>query len=568
MIAEIDSSLIDWSRAQFALTAFYHWLFVPLTLGLGIAQAVMATIYYKTGDEFWKKTTKFWMKIFGINFAIGVATGLILEFEFGTNWSNYSWFVGDIFGAPLAIEGIVAFFMEATFIAVMFFGWDKVSKKFHLASTWLTILGATISAFWILVANGWMQYPDGMNFNPDTVRNEMGSFWAVAFSPVAINKFFHTVLSGWIIGGAFVVGVSSWYLLRKREVKFALASAKVGLVLGLVACVLSLWTGDGSATQVAKRQPMKLAAMEALYEGNSGVNLVGFGILNPSKKEYNDEKDAFLLKIDVPVPKFLSYLAYGKFNAFVPGIKDILDGGYTTFDGEVALSAQEKIERGKIAIKALSDYKIAKIESAIFEQKADSIKLAIAAEIANSYTDGETIAELEVPPLSVDEVFEMRKEEVQIQIANAYKELNENFKYFGYGYINEPKDLIPPVGLTFYAFRIMVILGGFLLLLFAVSTYLSFKNKIENKRWLLKTFIATIFLAIIAGQAGWVVAEVGRQPWAIQDILPTSAAISNLSVSSVQLTFFIFLALFTILLIAELKIMLTVIKKGPQINEQ
>lgn len=193
MIENVDISLIDWSRAQFALTAMYHWLFVPLTLGLGIIMAIMETIYYKTGREFWKTTAKFWQKMFGINFVIGIATGLILEFEFGTNWSNYSWFVGDIFGAPLAIEAIVAFFLEATFIAVMFFGWNKVSKGFHLASTWLTFAGATLSALWILIANAWMQYPVGMQFNPDTVRNEMFDFAAVVFSPVAINKFFHTV---------------------------------------------------------------------------------------------------------------------------------------------------------------------------------------------------------------------------------------------------------------------------------------------------------------------------------------------------------------------------------------
>ena len=218
MLEHIDTSLIDWSRAQFALTAIYHWIFVPLTLGLAVIMGIMETMYYRTGDEFWKRTAKFWMKLFGINFAIGVATGLILEFEFGTNWSNYSWFVGDIFGAPLAIEGILAFFMEATFIAVMFFGWDKVSKKFHLASTWLTGLGATISAWWILVANAWMQNPVGMEFNPDTVRNEMVDFWAVALSPTAVNKFFHTVLSGWVLGGVFVVGIGCWYLLKKRNI--------------------------------------------------------------------------------------------------------------------------------------------------------------------------------------------------------------------------------------------------------------------------------------------------------------------------------------------------------------
>ena len=233
MLETIDTSMIDWSRAQFALTAIYHWLFVPLTLGLAVIMATMETLYVRTGNEFWKRTAKFWMKLFGINFAIGVATGLILEFQFGTNWSNYSWFVGDIFGAPLAIEGILAFFMEATFVAVMFFGWHKVSKGFHLASTWLTGLGATISAWWILVANSWMQYPVGMEFNPETMRNEMVDFMAVAFSPVAVVKFFHTVLSSWMLGAAFVIGVSAWYLIRKREKEFALASMKVAAAVGL-----------------------------------------------------------------------------------------------------------------------------------------------------------------------------------------------------------------------------------------------------------------------------------------------------------------------------------------------
>ena len=300
MIESIDTSLIDWSRAQFAMTAMYHWIFVPLTLGLAVVMGIMGTLYYKTGNEFWKRTAKFWMKLFGINFAIGVATGLILEFEFGTNWSNYSWFVGDIFGAPLAIEGILAFFMEATFIAVMFFGWEKVSKRFHLASTWLTGLGATISAWWILVANAWMQHPVGMEFNPDTVRNEMVDFWAVATSPVAVNKFFHTVLSGWVLGGVFVVGIGCWYLLKKRNREFALASIKIGAIFGLVASLLSVWTGDGSGYQIAQTQPMKLAAVEGLYEGGTNVGLVGIGMLNPEKKTYNDGKEPFLFRIEIP----------------------------------------------------------------------------------------------------------------------------------------------------------------------------------------------------------------------------------------------------------------------------
>ena len=327
----LDATLVDWSRAQFAMTAMYHWLFVPLTLGLGVIMSVMESLYVKTGDEAWKKATKFWMTLFGVNFAIGVATGIILEFEFGTNWSNYSWFVGDIFGAPLAIEAIVAFFMEATFISIMFFGWKKVSKKFHLASTWLTVLGATISALWILVANAWMQYPVGMEFNPDTVRNEMIDFWSILFSPVAINKFFHTVLSGWVLGGLFVVGVSSWFLLKKREVDFALKSIKVGAIFGIVSSLLIAYTGDGSAYNVAQRQPMKLAVMEGLYQGKSSAGLIAIGVLNPAKKSYKDSINPYLFKVEIP--SMLSILAYRDVNAFVPGVKDILDGGYQTSKG-------------------------------------------------------------------------------------------------------------------------------------------------------------------------------------------------------------------------------------------
>lgn len=517
MIASIDTSLIDWSRAQFALTAMYHWLFVPLTLGLGVIQAIMETIYYKTGNEFWKKTTQFWMKLFGINFAIGIATGLILEFEFGTNWSNYSWFVGDIFGAPLAIEGILAFFLEATFVAVMFFGWDKVSKRFHLASTWLTITGATLSALWILIANAWMQYPVGMKFNPDTVRNEMFNFWDVALSPVAINKFFHTVLSGWIVGAVFVIGIASWYLLKKRQTDFALQSIRIGAIFGLVSSILILWTGDGSAYQVAQKQPMKLAAMEGLYEGGNGIGLVAVGILNPDKTNYKDETNPFLFNIKMP--KLLSFLAERNADAYVPGIVNLLEGGYTTNKGTVALSATEKIKKGQMAIQALADYR-----------KAIKEKDTVSAEQNRAL-------------------------------------LEENFAYFGYGYIKDPAELIPNVGLTFYSFRIMVILGAFFILLFLVTLVMGKKKKIADTRWLQYVCLWSIPLAYIAGQAGWVVAEVGRQPWAIQDILPTSASISKLATSSVQTTFFVFLILFTLLLIAEIGIMVKVIKKGPQTIE-
>ncbi len=514
MITSIDTSLIDWSRAQFALTAMYHWLFVPLTLGLGIIQAIMETLYYKTGKDYWKTTAQFWMKLFGINFAIGVATGLILEFEFGTNWSNYSWFVGDIFGAPLAIEGIVAFFMEATFIAVMFFGWDKVSKRFHLASTWLTITGASLSALWILIANAWMQHPVGMEFNPDTVRNEMMDFWALVLSPVAINKFLHTILSGWVTGATFVIGVSSWYLLKNRNHEFAIRSIKVGGWFGLIASILLLWSGDGSAYQVADKQPMKLAAMEGLYEGENGAGLVGIGLLNPDRTTYNGNEDPFLFKIEFP--KLLSFLATRDVDGFVPGIKDIIEGGFTETNGQKALSAAEKIEKGKLAIQALGEYR-----------KAVKAK-------------NETLS----------------KEHLAT--------LRENFPYFGYGYLKSPTDLIPPIGLSFYSFHIMVALGGYLIVLFAAVLLFYRIQHFHRMRWFHYISLFSIPLAYIAGQAGWIVAEVGRQPWAIQDILPTIAGISRLETSSVQTTFFIFLTLFTILLIAEIRIMCKAIQGGPE----
>ena len=514
MLEHLDTSLIDWSRAQFALTAIYHWIFVPLTLGLAVIMGLMETAYYRTGDVFWKRTAQFWMKLFGINFAVGVATGLILEFEFGTNWSNYSWFVGDIFGAPLAIEGILAFFMEATFIAVMFFGWNKVSKGFHLASTWLTGLGATISAWWILVANAWMQYPVGMEFNPDTARNEMVDFLAVATSPMAVNKFFHTVLSGWVLGAIFVVGISCWYLLKKREQKFALSSIKVAAWMGLVATILSAWTGDGSGYQVAQHQPMKLAAMEGYYKGEKGAGLVAFGVLNPEKKTADDGVDPFLFRIELP--KMLSLLAERDMDAFVPGIQDLLDGGYSLKDGSMALSAEEKIARGKLAITAFADYRQA--------SKA-----------------GDEVAALK-----------------------AKTQLEENMPYFGYGYIKDVNELVPPVPLTFYMFRIMVMLGGYFILFFLIVLFMVYKRNLAEVRWMHWVALLTIPLGYLAGQAGWVVAECGRQPWAIQDMLPTCAAISRLEVSSVQTTFFLFLILFTILLVAEVRIMLKAIHRGPE----
>ncbi|MBP3535392.1 MAG: cytochrome ubiquinol oxidase subunit I, partial [Muribaculaceae bacterium] len=282
-------SVVDWSRWQFALTAMYHWLFVPLTLGLSVIVAVMETLALSRGSETMLKAARFWTKLFAVNFVCGVATGIILEFEFGTNWSNYSWFVGDIFGAPLAIEGLFAFFLESTFVVVMVLGWNHVGRRFHLTATWLTAIGASVSALWILVANAWMQYPVGMTFNPDTMRNEMTDFRAVALSPVALNKLLHAVMSGWALAGVFVIGVSCYMMARRRSTTpEGIGSVKVAGWVGLVGILMTCMSGHGSAVDVGRTQPMKLAAMEGLWEGGRNTELVAFGILNPDKKFDND----------------------------------------------------------------------------------------------------------------------------------------------------------------------------------------------------------------------------------------------------------------------------------------
>lgn len=507
----IDPTLIDWSRAQFALTAIYHWLFVPLTLGLAVIMGIIETIYYRTGKPFWREASQFWQRLFGVNFAMGVATGIILEFEFGTNWSNYSWFVGDIFGAPLAVEGIVAFFMESTFVAVMFFGWEKVSKGFHLASTWLTGIGATISAWWILVANSWMQYPVGCEFNPDTVRNEMTSFADVALSPMAVDKFFHTVTSSWIVGAVFVCAVSCWYLLKGREKLLARQSIKIASIVGIVASVIAMATGDSSAVKVAEVQPMKLAAMEALYDGGEGEGLTVIAAINPfSQPDYAKGGEA---PLRIAIPNGLSLLATHSMNGYVPGINDILNG-YTRPDGKRELSAEEKMERGRNAIAALAEYR--KINAA----DANDSRL---------------------PELT--------------------KQLKEDMPYFGYGYIKDRDELVPFIPINFYAFRIMVGIGTLLLLFFLLIGHVAWRQDITvRSRWLWMAAILMLPLTYIASEAGWIVAELGRQPWAIQDMLPTVAAVSDLRSGSVALTFFIFLVLFTVLLIAEIRIMCRVIK--------
>ena len=492
--------VITWSRLQFAMTAAYHWLFVPLTLGLALVMAIMETLYVVKKDDFWRKTAQFWMKVFAINFAVGIATGLILEFEFGTNWSNYSWFVGDMFGAPLAIEGILAFFMEATFFAVMFFGWNKVSKRFHLASTWLTGIGATISAYWILVANGWMQNPVGTTFNPETVRSEMASataFWEVVSNPVAVSKFFHSVTSGWVTGGVFVVAVSGWYLLKGREKEFAKRSMLIGAIVGLVGSGAVMLSGDSSGVHAAEFQPMKLAAAEGLEDGSP--------------------RAPFSIVPGVEVPGMLSILATHSLDGYVPGINDILKG-YTDKDGNKIPSVAEKMERGRKALDALAVYR----------------------ELREEYPDSAAISKAV---------------------------LDENVQYMGYGHLEKPEDVVPPVGVVFWSFRLMIGLGMLMALMLLLALIFAWKDKLEKKKWFFVAALICIPLVYICGQCGWIVAEVGRQPWTIQGLLPVNVAISSLSAGAVKTTFFVFLGVFALFLIIEIRIMLAAIRKGPQITE-
>lgn len=517
MFDNVDLTLVDWSRAQFALTAIYHWLFVPLTLGLSFIIAIMETIYVKTGREEWKRMTRFWMTLFGINFAIGIATGIILEFEFGTNWSNYSWFVGDIFGAPLAIEGILAFFLETTFVAVMFFGWNKVSKKFHLVSTWLVAVGANLSALWILVANAWMQNPVGMVFNPETARNEMVNFWQVLFNEVAVSKFLHTISSGFLLASMFVLSISAYYLLRKREYFLAKRSIIIAGIFGLLSSLLVAYTGDSSTRVIAKVQPVKFAAFEALYDGKQDAGLVAIGVLKGSDRKIGEKEiNEFAFRIEIP--GLLSIMTGGDRNTFVPGIFDLVNGNAS----RGILSVSDKIERGKKARDLLTEYKTAKAGSD--KQKAEGI--------SGMFHDK--------------------------------KFIEDYFRYFGYAFFGKPEDAVPDVRTSFYSFHLMVILGFYFILVFAMALFYLYRGTLLKNRWFLWVALFSILLPYVAGEMGWVLAEVGRQPWIIQDLMPVSAAVSQISSGSVITTFILFAVLFTLLLVAEISIMIRQIKLGPK----
>jgi len=533
-------SMIEWARAQFAMTALFHFFFVPFTLGMSFVVAFFETIYVKTGKKEWKEITQFWQLIFAINFALGLSTGIIHEFEFGTNWSTYSWVVGDLFGAPLAVEGIVAFFMEATFAAISFFGWKRVTKGVHLASSWLLAIGSNLSALWILIANGFMQHPSNEfgNFNIDTSRMEMINFWKLIAQPVAQVKFLHVVSAGYTLASIFVLGISAFYLLRKKHVEFAKKSAAVAAAFGLVSSIFVAVIGDDHAYEVTNTQPTKIAAAEGLYVGEKGAPIVAVGIpknLKAASVASND--DAWAFKIELP--HMLSILGKHSFNAFVPGLKDLIDG-----NKEYGIWPLSKLETvGQQARADLKAYHIAKTagnKEAMEAAKRDFYTVVWPADLK-----GQVIYK---HPANSDKLF-LRKCDL-----------------IGYGFFKgKNPDLIhPPVPPVFFAFHLMVTLGFWFILLFIWAWVAVVKGSFENSTLLQKLAVLTVPLPWVATSFGWMTAEIGRQPWTVFGVLPTAESATPIALANVQATFFMFLTAFVILGIAELKILFTVVKHGPK----
>ncbi|MDO4592247.1 MAG: cytochrome ubiquinol oxidase subunit I [Comamonadaceae bacterium] len=507
----MDLDIVDLSRLQFAITALYHFLFVPLTIGLAVIVAIMETVYVMTGRTIWRDMTKFWGVLFGINFAMGVATGVVMEFQFGMNWSYYSHYVGDIFGAPLAIEGLMAFFLEATFVGLFFFGWDRMTKVQHLIATWLVALGSNFSALWILIANGWMQNPVGAVFNPQTMRMEVNDFFAVLTNPVAQAKFVHTVSAGYTVAAIFVLGISAWYLLRGRHVALAKRSMTVAASFGLAASLSVVVLGDESGYLSSEHQKMKLAAIEAMWETETApASFTAIGIPDQEARETH---------YAVHIPWVMGLIGTRSLNTEIPGINDLV------------LSAQERIVSGIKAYDALQTIRS-------FKSTND-----VPADVTTAFEDHGT--NLGYALLLMRYTDDPRKA-TQEQIAQA------------------AVDTIPPVALLFWSFRVMVGLGMFFIVLTATFFVLSARRKLDAYPWLLKLAVLSIPLPWIAAECGWIVAEVGRQPWIIEGVLPTAMAVSNLGAGTLLLTIGLFVAIYTVMFIIEMVLMRKAILKGPQ----
>ncbi|MGV3278611.1 cytochrome ubiquinol oxidase subunit I [Rickettsiales bacterium LUAb2] len=503
------NTLVDISRLQFGVSAMYHFIFVPLTLGLTWILVIMEAIYLKTGKEIYKDMTKFWGKLFGINFAIGITTGLTLEFQFGTNWAYYSHYVGDIFGAPLAIEGLMAFFLESTFVGMFFFSWDKVSKKTHFLFTVLVAIGSNLSALWILVANGWMQHPIGTVFNPVTMRMELNNFFSVLNNPVAQAKFFHTVSSGYVTASIFVLAVSSFYLIRKKNLNFFRRSFKIAAIFGLWSTLAVIAMGDMSGLAVLKDQPSKLAAIEGYWKTEKapfGWSLFAVPNEQEKKNDYN-----------IAIPYVGSLILTHNFHTDVIGIEEII------------AQNKQRIINGQKVLLQLNDFYKDKSNTALAEQITQN---------------------------SADIGFGLLLKKYTNDVSKATPEM-----------INKAAiDTVPKVMPLFYTFRLMVFLGMSFLLLFAISAFLTRGNRtVENHKWLLTLSMLWLPTPWLAVWCGWFVAEYGRQPWTIFEILPTFTSVSSLSVSEVTFSFIGFVVIYSILAIIEIWLMVKYIKLGPSV---
>nr|WP_279162205.1 cytochrome ubiquinol oxidase subunit I [Plesiomonas shigelloides] len=498
--------VVELSRLQFALTAMYHFLFVPLTLGMSFLLAIMESVYVMTNKQIYKDMTKFWGKLFGINFALGVATGLTMEFQFGTNWSYYSHYVGDIFGAPLAIEGLMAFFLESTFVGMFFFGWDRLSKRQHLMVTWLTAIGTNMSALWILVANGWMQNPVGAEFNFETMRMEMVSFAELVMNPVAQVKFVHTVAAGYVAGSMFVLGISAYYLLKKRDIPFARRSFAIAASFGMASILSVMVLGDESGYELGDVQKVKLAAIESEWETQPPpASFTLFGI--PNQEEMRTD---FAIKI----PYALGLIATRSLDTPVIGLRDLLKEHEVRIrNGMVAYDLLQKLRNGQDTPEIRAQFDAAKKDLGY-----GLLLTRYTSDVANAT-------------------------EAQIQLA--------------------VKDSIPQVAPLFFSFRIMVGVGFVLLFIIGMAFFQTCRHKIEQKPWLLKLALWGIPLPWIAIEAGWFVAEYGRQPWAVGEILPVTSAASAIGASDVIFSMLLICGLYTLFLIAEMYLMFKFARLGP-----
>ncbi len=502
----IDSTVVDLSRLQFAATGFYHFLFVPLTLGLSVLLAIMETVYVMTGKTIYRDMTKFWGKLFGINFALGVTTGITMEFQFGTNWAYYSHYVGDIFGAPLAIEGLMAFFLESTFIGLFFFGWDKLTKRQHLTITYLVAIGSNLSALWILIANGWMQNPVGSEFSYVTMRMEMTSFWDLLFNPAAQAKFVHTVSAGYTTGSMFVLGISSWYLLRKRDVEFAKRSFRIAAAFGFASALSVVVLGDESGYAVTEHQQTKMAAMEGMWKTEEApASFTLFAIPDDKKRENAAE---------IKIPYALGLIATRSTTREVQGID------------KLEAHAAERIRSGMVAVTALEQLRSGQADETVrstFEAHKKDLGFGL---LLKKYVADVSQATPEM-------------------IARA------------------ARDTIPSVAPMFWTFRLMVALGFSFIVLFGLAFWFSTKNSFQDKRWLLRWALWFIPMPWIASEMGWFVAEYGRQPWTIFGVLPTQMSTSVLSSTSLYGSLAGFMFFYTGLLIVEMYLMVKFARIGP-----